>query len=162
DEEFRGLYVSDEDVDALLEGTANPAALLSPPPHGDGAAAIERAVEALTLRIAESDTPADADSAPRLVHLCRLFGLSPFQRDVVVVCLAAELDLKYERLYAYLQDDVTKKRPTVDLVVRLFCTTLEERVAARRCFLPDAPLVSWSLVSLNDDPGARRPVLLAR
>jgi AAA+ superfamily predicted ATPase len=79
-----------------------------------------------------------------------------------MVCLAAELDLKYERLYAYLQDDVTKKRPTVDLIVRLLCPTFEDRLAARRSFSGDAPLVRWNVVSLNDDPGSRRPVLLAR
>ena len=39
--------------------------------------------------------------------------------EALLVCLAPDVDLRYERLYAYLQDDVTRRRPTVDLVLRL-------------------------------------------
>src|SRR5690349_10131008 len=33
--------------------------------------------------------------------------LSPFDADVLLIAAAPELDLRYERLYAFLQDDVT-------------------------------------------------------
>jgi hypothetical protein len=98
----------------------------------------------------------------RLDRIGELFGLSAFERDVLLVCLAAEFDLKYERLFAYLQDDVTKKRPTVDLALRLLCSTVADRVAARAAFQANAPLLLWELITINEDPGARRPVLLAR
>jgi hypothetical protein len=55
----------------------------------------------------------------RLEELARLFHLTPFDVDTLLICLALELDLRYERLYAYLQDDVTKKLPSVDLVLNL-------------------------------------------
>ena len=51
------------------------------------------------------------------------------EREVLVICLAAEVNLKYERLYAYLHDDVTKKRPTVDLVLRLLCSKVRSASA---------------------------------
>src|SRR5262245_60203988 len=165
DDEFRGLYISDEDVEALLERQLATAPTLSAThPTDEGLRALDDGIAALDARLAGIETASGLEpgQAPRLVRLVRLFGLSEFERDVLVVCLAAELDLKYERLYAYLQDDVTKKRPTVDLVMRLLCPTLETRLAARGSFLADRPLMRWSLVSLNDDPGARRPVLLAR
>jgi AAA+ superfamily predicted ATPase len=57
---------------------------------------------------------------------------------------------------------VTKKRPTVDLVLMLLGLPSHDRLVARRSFETDAPLMQWELVSLHDDPGARRPVLLAR
>jgi hypothetical protein len=41
-----------------------------------------------------------------LPHLGRLFGLSPFEMKTIVICLAPEVRRKYDRLYAYLQDDV--------------------------------------------------------
>ena len=91
-----------------------------------------------------------------------MFGLSTFERSVLVVTLAAEIDLKYERLFSYLQDDVTKKRPTVDLALRLLCSTLSEQLAARQAFAMDAPLLRWELIALGDDPGVRHPVLRSR
>ena len=47
--------------------------------------------------------------------------------DVLLICLASELDLRYERLYAYLQDDVTRKQPSVDLVLNLLCPSFEAK-----------------------------------
>lgn len=164
DDEFRGLYVSDDEVDELLAGTHHLATtLVGPAPTTPEWAALDAALDAATRRIDDLETlyQARGEETP-LDHLSRLFDLSDFDRGVLVVCLAAEVDLKYERLYAYLQDDVTKKRPTVDLVLRFLCPSLDERLAARRRFDPSAPLMRWDLVTLHDDPGARRPVLLAR
>jgi AAA+ superfamily predicted ATPase len=163
DEEFRGLYISEDDVDALLAGSlAGSAVLTAAAPAHDGIADLDRVIAELAGRLRAAENEGSPSSDLPLRHVVRLFGLSELERDVLLICLAAELDLKYERLYAYLQDDVTKKRPTVDLVLRLLCPTLEARLAARRALAPDAPLLRWNLVSLNDDPGARRPVLLAR
>src|SRR4030095_4120285 len=56
-----------------------------------------------------------------LADLGRMFSLSPFEEDCIVISLAPELNLKYAKLYAYLQDDITRKQPTVDFVLRLLC-----------------------------------------
>ncbi|WP_394325977.1 hypothetical protein [Methanosarcina horonobensis] len=37
------------------------------------------------------------------------FSLDPFEIDILLIGLAPELDLKYEKIYSYLQNDVTKK-----------------------------------------------------
>ena len=164
DDEFRGLYISHEEIDGLLLQPDSSARLLTGAPGpSDLLSALDSALQAADARIAtlEADAHARGETL-RLERLSELFGLSALERAVLVICLAAEISLKYERLYAYLQDDVTKKRPTVDLVMRLLCTTTAERVAARRCFEPEAPLVRWELISLHDDPNARRPVLVAR
>src|SRR5262245_17617142 len=58
----------------------------------------------------------DPGGAP-LPALARAFGLSPFDVDVLLIALAPELDLRYQRLYAYLQDDVTRKSASVDLAL---------------------------------------------
>ena len=42
---------------------------------------------------------------------------------------AAQLGVKRETLYAYVQNDVTKRRPTVELALKLFCATPEEQLA---------------------------------
>ena len=164
DDEFRGLYVSAEEVDALLARSLAPAALLLPQvAASDQLTALDAMLTALTAQIAElAEASRTRGEVLRLDRLSQLFGLSALEREVLLICLASEIDLKYERLYAYLQDDVTKKRPTVDLALRLLCPTLEARLAARCWFAPDAPLMRWHLVTLHDDPGARGPVLLAR
>ena len=55
--------------------------------------------------------------------LLRLFercGLDEFQRCCAVLSYAAALDRKYEKLFAYLQDDITRKAPSPALAVQLF------------------------------------------
>ena len=76
----------------------------------------------------------------RLPRVASLFGLNPFETDVVLICLAAELDVKYERLYAYVQDDATRRAPGVDFVLNLLCRAPEERTAARSAFLSSSRL----------------------
>lgn len=53
----------------------------------------------------------------RLVESC---GLDAFGWRCVLLAFSARLDAKYGVLFAYLQDDVTKKFPTVDLACQLF------------------------------------------
>jgi AAA+ superfamily predicted ATPase len=154
DEDYRGLYVSEHDVDGLI----SPAS-----PASEPAAAFEGALAAAEARIRATGAQCRAaGQTPRLDRLASLFSLGEVELDVVLIALAAEVDLRYERLYAYLQDDVTKKRPTVDLVFRLLGLSEYERLVARRYFEPDGPLLRWELVGVYDDPGARRPVLLSR
>ena len=49
----------------------------------------------------------------RFPWLQKAFGLDTIDLDIVLIALAPEVDLRYERLFAYLQDDVTRRRPTV-------------------------------------------------
>ncbi len=88
-------------------------------------------------------------------------GISGFDLDVLLIALAPELDLKYERLFGFLQDDVTRKRPTVDLALHLLCESAEERLIRRAHFSPEAPLFALHLVRLVADPSQVEPPLLA-
>ena len=69
--------------------------------------------------------------APSLRQLVDRYGLTAFDVDVLLVALAPEIDLRYRRLYAYLQDDVTRKYPTVDLTLNLLCDSSEARMLRR-------------------------------
>jgi len=70
--------------------------------------------------------------------------------------------LRYERLYAYLQDDVTRKRPTVDLVLNLLCSDSDDKRAMRSRFLPPAPLLRYGLLQAIPESGQGAVPLLAR
>lgn len=64
-----------------------------------------------------------------LRQLIRRCGLDEFEAGCVVLAYAAVLDQKYEKLFAYLQDDITQKAPTASLAVQLFLPlehTMEE------------------------------------
>lgn len=140
DDPLRGLYISDADVDAMLAET---------PPRE----LVERLVE----------SPVSA-TVPRLARLARLFDLDPFEQEVVLVCLAPEIDLRYERLYAYLQDDVSRRHPTVELILRLLVPGFpddDHGVAQRRAISPAGRLWTAGLLTLADD-AARSWPLLAR
>ncbi len=135
DDPLRGLYISDSDVDVLLEGI---------PPDG----AAERLL----------DGPAGA-LVPRLDQLARIFGLDAFEQETLLICLAPEIDRRYERLYAYLQDDVSRRRPTGDLLLRLLSPGLEARVADRQRLTPSGRLLSEGLLVLADETAASWPLL---
>lgn len=127
---FRGLYLSDADAARLVaRGSAPVGGLVGERPIVDPEAA-----------------------GPPWRRLAQAFALSPGEVDVVALALAAELDLRYERIFGYLHDDLTRRRLTPDLACQLLCRSLEERLAARRMFDPDAPLLRFRLVHLTPDP----------
>jgi AAA+ superfamily predicted ATPase len=115
----------------------------------------------LLYREARPDDASEPGETPSLALLSDVLGLEDFDLDVVIIALAPELDLRYERLYSYLQDDVTRRRPTVDLALNLLCRTAAEKIEWRRRFLPEAPLLRHGLIELVADPaqGASPPLL---
>ena len=97
-----------------------------------------------------------------LPYLAQLFHLTAFEEQCLLVCLAPELDRKYEKLYAYLQDDVTRKKPSVDLVLDLLCQTIPEKLAVRLAFDPRSPLLKYRLLQLTDNSPEGPSPLLSR
>ena len=150
------LCVTEEGVDTLLADR----------PGAERASATEQAlIQTVEGTRAEIDRRLAAceggEVVLRLPRLTRLFSLSPFERDVLVVCLAPEVDAKYERLFAYLQDDATRRFPTVELVFRLLCQAPREQVLGRGAFLASSRLMGYGLVEFADG-GATPPSLLSR
>ncbi len=142
EDEFRGLYVSEEEVNQLL---TDPSLFLP--------GSYEADIEPGKLN----------DSAgARLLHLQNVFNLSQFELNVVLIALAPELELRYEKLFAYLQDDVTRRRPSVNLTLHLLCPGLAGQLAARRCFDQEAPLLKYRLIELSEENQSRQPSLLSR
>jgi len=150
DDEYRGLYVPDTEVD-LLSGSVP---LLPAELH---ARRIELEFERNQIEEAGSARVVE----PPLMRIGRLFGLSRFERDILVLAMAPELDLRYERLYAYIQDDVTRKRPTVDLALRLLIPNPPDRIEHRTIFNADSPLVRNRLIDIFEE-GQRQAVLVSR
>jgi AAA+ superfamily predicted ATPase len=135
---FRGLYISETEVDELLASAP--------------------VAEIASRHLAGPAAP----TSPRLGRLAQLFELGEFEQDAFLICLAPDLDLRYERLYAYLQDDVTRKRPSVDLILRLLMGSLDERAPLRHALSASGRLLSRGLLSVVGDEAAGQASLLAR
>jgi len=136
--DFLGLYISEEEVDSLLEKER---------PAVEDLAEIK----AFEVKIAEKKEACLNKGVELRLELFRsLFGLGSLEVDAVLVALASELDLKYSKLFAYLQDDVTKKKPTVGLILSLFCQSNHEAIEARRYFGYNSPLVKNLVFHLED------------
>jgi hypothetical protein len=136
-DEFRGLYISDEHVNQLINRSLNF--------EGPSSAVDELTQQAERLRAADSNQ-GDVDSPWQKV--IREFCLSPIEQEVLLLAVAPEIDLKYETLFAYLNNDVTRKFPTFDLAFRVCALTLEQKSDVRHCVLPQATLLSSGLVQL--------------
>ncbi len=144
--------ISEDEIDVLLSrpfGSPRFATNLEAGDSPDSWATIGAARAGIASRKSES---IQRGIALRLAELERLFALTRFEIDSLMLCLAPELDPRYQRLYAYLQDDVTRRRPSVNLVLNLLCPSFREKLTLRRCFYSGAPLVDDRLVLLFDDP----------
>jgi SpoVK/Ycf46/Vps4 family AAA+-type ATPase len=157
--EFRGLFISEDEIDGLLAG-AEARAAEQAPEEGDEVerlrGAVERAGERCAALVKES---ARRGVSLALERLARLFRLSGFDVDALLVCLAPELNVRYGKLYAYLQNDVTRKAPTADLILNLFCRSLSEKLDARERLTGDAPLVRHQLIRHAGDEDDATPLL---
>lgn len=151
-DDFQGLYISEDEVNAILQTL--PYELKLNIGHDLELEKIKTITSEINRKKIES---IGKGKELRLHILSELFHLDPFEVDALLICLAPELDLRYEKLYSYLQNDVTRKRPTVDLVIKLLCPSLEERFWAREKFATTAPLIKNRLVYLIED--AQLPLL---
>lgn len=109
--------------------------------------------DALELAVRRGPAPADRLTAglppgDPLARIREVFGLDPLELDVLLLALAPELDRRYERLFGYLQDDLTRTRPTVGFVLELLTETVGARLALLHRVAEDSTLVSAGLVRL--------------
>ena len=84
--------------------------------------------------------------APALVLLATRFGLSTFERDLSLLCVAMHLDTRMAELCASAQGDPSSRSPTFALALTLFDNPAWEALA------PDRPLRFWRLVEVRGGP----------
>jgi len=157
-DEFQGMFLQDTEVDALLGQQA-----ATDSPFLARVAALDEQLVRLRVEIDRRVQASEQARIPlTLQHTVRAFGLDEFERDVLVMGLAPELDLKFHKLYSYVQNDFTRKRPSVNLAVHLLRDTFQERVAAREYFAPEAALQRFRLILLDSAPPGNELTLLTR
>lgn len=166
-DDFHGLYVSDEEVERLLEPAVDdPGRATGRRPRGDRnqATTLVDRLEAVSRTLQRrTRLTIEAGTELRLATLADRFGLERRELDALLIAAAPALDTKYGRIYSYLQDDVERTRPTIDLTLQLLAGTRRGRLTARSLFARRSPLVRYRLVRLfggDDRPLPGRIVAL--
>ncbi|WRH68011.1 MAG: hypothetical protein RSE13_06910 [Planktothrix sp. GU0601_MAG3] len=84
--------------------------------------------------------PSDHSS---LQQICRVFGLSTFERDLLMICAGMELDASFASLCALAQGDSQKLYPTFSLAL----SSLDN--PHWNALTPTAPLRHWRLIEIG-------------
>ncbi|KAA2258079.1 ATP-binding protein [Solihabitans fulvus] len=121
DDPFRGLHLSHDAALRILRAPANGVARPRDEPPAEGS---------------------------RLSLVAEAFGIDALDVAFLLVAMAPDLDTRFERLYGYLNDDVTQRRATVRLALDLH--GLAATGPWRFRFAPDAPLVAGGLVEVRE------------
>ncbi|MFB7218273.1 ATP-binding protein [Streptomyces sp. NPDC056227] len=124
DDAFRGLYLTDENIARLLNDET--ARAFPTPPPGDAA-------------------PADS----RLASLTKEFQLTALDIEILLTALVPDLDDRFEAFYGYLNDDVTRRRPSIGLALGL-CGLTPADPAARSRLSARSPLREGRLLMVED------------
>jgi len=121
DDPFRGLYLSTEAIEALLVAPRRP-------------------VDA---------GPSEVDLDGRLARLADAARLVPLDVRLLLVALAPDVDSRFEQFYGYLNDDVSRRRATVSLALRL-CGLSESAMTGRARLAYGRPLVDLGLITVDE------------
>lgn len=87
----------------------------------------------------------------RLDELSRALGLNEFETAVITLCLVLEIDSNYARIYSYLQGDLARGNPTVELALQVICDSPDGMIDNRRSFVGAAPLINYRVIELSAD-----------
>ncbi|MFJ1838749.1 ATP-binding protein [Streptomyces sp. NPDC093108] len=132
DDPYRGQYLTPEAAERIVESRD---AFAPVPAYGSG------------------PSP-ESPPGSRIQRLAEDFGLVPLDVDLLLVAMAPDIDHRFERLYGYLNDDLTRRRPTIGLALDL--CGLPAASTGRFRFSPSAPLVAGGLLEVLE---AERPLL---
>ncbi len=132
DDPYRGQYLTPAAAERILESRD---AFRPVPDHGPTA-------------------PPRSPAKGRIDTLAESFGLVPPDVDLLLIAMAPDIDPRFEMLYGYLNDDLTRRRATIGLALEL--CGLPAAGPGRFRFSPDAPLVAAGLVEVRE---SERPLL---
>jgi len=93
-----------------------------------------------------------------LVELARRFALSAREIDLLFVGVAVEIDRRYERVYGFLHDDMSRKLPSPALALDLYCENRVDQLEMRELLSSQSALRHYRLIEVADD-GAALPWL---
>ncbi len=130
----KGFFIPEEEVISLLDSSGESHSTSSEDPDIETTTKlIEEVRDGITSKLLNMVN--GTQNFPFL-RLARIFGLTPFETEVLIMALAAEIDKKYERIYAYFNDDMTKKLPSVSIAFEILSGNGIDNLSGWRSFSP--------------------------
>ncbi len=152
-DDYRGMYIAQVEAEALLErpfGTSWGQWITLPT---EEEAAFESAHQAAMTRVAALEVALqERGHTPRLQSLTENFALDQTELDILLLCIAPAFDTSYERLYGYLQDNVTKRRPSVRLVLDILGRPGVDQFEIANHLTNSSPLFTHGLLEYVIEP----------
>ncbi|GIF07201.1 ATP-binding protein [Actinoplanes siamensis] len=134
---LRGLHLSADAARRLIED----------PSAGPLPDLVDR--DALAAAEEVADRAEAAGLTVPLRALIREFGLLPLDSELLLIALLPDLDRRYEKLYGYLNDDVTRPRATAGLAIEL-CGVPPVLGTVRARLTAGCPLVDGGLLLVEE------------
>jgi SpoVK/Ycf46/Vps4 family AAA+-type ATPase len=161
---LQGLYISEKEIDELL--AANPMYSQWVENKETGTDDYDKLCQAIGV-LSESIKEKIAKSLEnggtlKLLVFAEMYGLSSFETNALMICLAPQFDSKYRKLFAYLQNDVTRKNPSVELLLNLLCGNFREKLDSRQYFDLRSGLFKNNILQFVEDPREPDKPLIAK
>jgi hypothetical protein len=153
---LKGIFISREKIEKLIEKKPVESTWFT---HGSrdclkdtDYTTIVKAIKIQEQRISER-TKASLEKGInlKLSEIQELFGLSEIEMKIFLICLSPHCYRKYEKLFAYLQDDPNRKYPTIDLILNIFHNTFEGKISCDDYFSPGSSLLKNRLIGFLAD-----------
>jgi len=114
-------------------------------------------------RMAATATAQGTEELP-VLRLVRRLLLDGFETDCLLLAFAVQMERRYEKIFAYLQDDITRRWPQAEIAIRLFARSGERIADYIRYFAPSGVLSRYILTGGNgtDQPFSMPLVLRQR
>jgi len=144
---FRDFFIADNEIDELLAADVfgnrpdlEESSLILERSFADKADLLRAAIDRRLMERKPEST------IPPLISLAKVFRLGAMERCILLICLAPHIDGRYEKLYAYLQDDIMKRAPGCDLLLGLLAADNHERFRVLSMLEDSSPLLRFRLI----------------
>jgi AAA+ superfamily predicted ATPase len=152
--EFQGLYISDEEIERHLSLSPGAGIWDGAPIDPENRALFDRRYADWLKNIQNFEKEAqNKNYSLRIKYLLQALKLVPEDLDLLLVCLAPAIERRYERLYSFLQDDVTRRQPSVNFALNLIGQDWQHRVNLMKRLTEDAPLIREGVIIPYTDTG---------
>jgi len=83
---------------------------------------------------------------PKLYRLVETLQLSSAEYHTFLICLSSALNLGYEKVFGFLNDDVTRKYPSRSLIIQVLQSSDDDQQELWQALLPESKLLKEGLI----------------
>lgn len=145
--DFRHLFITDREVDELLSESNNEAEYQKDESQNEKIIKVQQLAQNMRNYIDHRlQITLQQNQVLPILQLKKLFHLSAFDLEALIITIAPCIDARYERLYAYLQNDINKKLPSKDLMIDLLLAEDKAKADYISAFDKTSPLMFYELL----------------